>query len=225
MKDVIKLDNVYKVYQMGEIEVPAVQGMNLEIKQKDFVILMGPSGSGKSTAMHLIGCLDTPTRGHIYLDGKDISNLSESELAQVRGRKIGFVFQHFNLLPMLSAIENVMLPMTFQGISEDNAYARAKNLLELVGLGDRNLHKPSELSGGEQQRVAIARALANDPEIILADEPTGNLDTKTGIKIMQLLVQLHKKKNKTVIIVTHDRDLIKYSGKGKVFNLRDGKIV
>lgn len=225
MRPRIKLKNVHKIYQMGSVEVPAVQGIDLEIMPKDFVILMGPSGSGKSTAMHLVGCLDTPTKGQIYLDGQNISQLSESELAQIRGKKIGFVFQHFNLLPSLSAIENVMLPMTFQGVSEEEAYKRAKELLKSVELSDRILHRPSELSGGEQQRVAIARALANDPEIILADEPTGNLDSKTGAKIMQLLVELHKEKNKTIIIVTHDRDLLKFYKKEKVYMLRDGKIV
>lgn len=225
MKPIIRLKDVYKIYQMGEVEVPAVQDMSLEIMPKDFVILMGPSGSGKSTAMHLVGCLDTPTKGDIYLDGKNISHLSESELAQIRGRTIGFVFQKFNLIPTLNAIENVMLPMSFQGTDENTAYERAKKLLDLVELGERIEHKPSELSGGEQQRVAIARALANDPEIILADEPTGNLDSKTSVKIVQLLSKLHKEKDKTVIVVTHDRDLIKYAQKRKVYNLLDGKII
>jgi putative ABC transport system ATP-binding protein len=225
MRPIIKLTNVWKIYTLGTIEVNAVQDMSMEIKPKDFVIIMGPSGSGKSTAMHLVGCLDTPTKGNIYLDGQNISHLTESELAQIRGQKIGFVFQKFNLLPNLNAIENVVLPMSFQGIDEDTAEDRAISLLKTVGLGERMLHKPSELSGGEQQRVAIARALANDPDIILADEPTGNLDTKTGTMIMKLLVDLHKQKSKTIIVVTHDRDLIKYGDKGKVFNLRDGRIV
>ncbi len=209
---------------MGSVEVQAVRGINLEIHSGDFIILMGPSGSGKSTAMNLIGCLDTPSQGSIFLDGQDISQLDESKLAQIRGKKIGFVFQKFNLLPALTAKENVTIPMIFQGIPESEANQRALELLRLVELQDRSHHKPNELSGGEQQRVAIARALANDPEIILADEPTGNLDTNTGNTIMELLVSLNKK-GKTLIVVTHDPDVRKFAKNEKVFNIRDGKLI
>ncbi|MBI4143586.1 ABC transporter ATP-binding protein [Candidatus Woesearchaeota archaeon] len=222
-KSVIKLENVWKIYKMGNVAVNALQGLSLDIKEGEFVAIMGPSGSGKSTAVNMIGCLDVPTRGKILLDAHDISKLSESELAQIRGRKIGFIFQQFNLVPTLTAIENVMLPMIFQGIPESARLKKAKELLELVGLGDRISHKPSELSGGQQQRVAIARSLANDPEVVLADEPTGNLDSKTGANVLDFLEKLHKEENKTIVMVTHDQNLAKIAE--RIEFLKDGKIV
>src|SRR3989344_1238417 len=199
----IRLKNVAKYYQRGEGIVKAINGMNIEIRPGEFVAIMGPSGSGKSTAMNLVGSLDLATKGDIYLDGLDIEELSESDLAQVRGKIIGFIFQSFNLVPNLTAKENVMLPMMFQEVEEEMREARAEQLLKMVGLADRMDHHPNQLSGGEQQRVAIARALSNDPEIILADEPTGNLDTKTGEIVMDYLERLNKQ-GKTIIMVTHD---------------------
>ena len=220
---VIGVQNVWKTYQMGKIQVPALSGLDFEVRKDDFIAIMGPSGSGKSTAMNIIGCLDVPTKGAIFLDGKDIAKMSESDLAKIRGQKIGFIFQQFNLIPSLTAFENVELPMIFQGIPEEKKRARAKELLNLVGLGDRMNHRPSELSGGEQQRVAIARALANNPEIILADEPTGNLDSKTGEMIMNILVNLHEKQKKTIIVITHDADIANYADRKLV--LKDGKLI
>ncbi len=223
MKSIIKIDNVWKIYKMGEVEVAALRGLTLEIKEGEFVAVQGPSGSGKSTAMNMIGCLDVPSKGKIFLEGKDISKLEESQLAQIRGKKIGFIFQKFNLINTLSAKENIMLPMAFQGIPEEQREKRAKKLLELVELEDRMNHKPNELSGGEQQRIAIARSLANNPEVILADEPTGNLDSKAGINVMEFLDKLHKKEGKTIIMVTHDNNLAKYAQ--RVEYLMDGKII
>ena len=219
----IKLNNVWKIYRMGEVKVEALRGLDLSIKEGEFVSVMGPSGSGKSTAVNLIGCLDIPSKGKVYLEGKDISKLSESDLAQIRGRKIGFIFQQFNLINTLTALENVMLPMTFQGISREKRVERAKKLLEMVGLGDRMDHRPTELSGGEQQRVAIARSLSNNPEVVLADEPTGNLDSKTGINVMDFLERLHEEEKKTIIMVTHDKNVAKYAERTEY--LMDGKIV
>ncbi|AJF63073.1 MAG: ABC transport system protein [archaeon GW2011_AR20] len=221
MTTLINLSNVEKVYQLDEVEIPAINGISLSVNKSDFVALMGPSGSGKSTAMHLVGCLDTPTKGEIFLGEHNISHLSESDLAQIRGKKIGFIFQTFNLIPSLTALENVALPMTFQGISRAEKLEKAREVLKLVGLQDRMNHLPSQLSGGQRQRVAIARALINDPEIILADEPTGNLDTKTGDEIMKILKDLNKK-GKTIILVTHNLELTKLAN--KVINLRDGEI-
>ncbi len=224
MKDiVIKLENVWKTYKMGDNEVNALRGLNLEVRKGEFLAVMGPSGSGKSTAMNMIGALDYPTKGKIYLDDKDISKLSESDLAQVRGRKIGFVFQQFNIMGMLTAKENIMLPMIFQGASREKRERRAEELLEKVGLKDRMNHKPMELSGGQQQRVAIARALVNNPEVVLADEPTGNLDSVTGENIMKMLEGLNKKDKKTVIIVTHEVDIANHAG--RIEFLKDGVIV
>ena len=220
---IIKLKNVWKIYKMGDVKVPALRGLNLEIKKGEFVAIMGPSGSGKSTAMNMVGCLDIPTKGEIYLDNENIADLSESDLAQIRGKKIGFIFQQFNLIQTLSALENVMLPMMFQGYSKEKRTERTKNLLKLVDLEDRMHHKPSELSGGQQQRVAIARALANDPEVILADEPTGNLDSKTGNNVIDFLKKLHKKEHKTIIMVTHDSNIAKHAERVEL--LRDGKII
>ena len=208
---------------LDETEVPAVRGIDVNIKNGEFVSIIGRSGSGKSTCLNLVGCLDNATKGRIFLDGKDISKLDEKELARVRGRKIGFVFQTFNLIPSLDAVDNVKLPMIFQGFDEDKMEKRAQKLLEMVDLGHRLDHKPSSLSGGERQRVAIARALANDPEVILADEPTGNLDTKTGEQILKFLVKLNKEKGKTLIIVTHDMYIAKKAD--RIIKLQDGKIV
>jgi len=220
---IIELKNVWKTYQLGEVPVHALRGMTMEVDPHDFVIVLGTSGSGKSTAMNMIGALDVPSKGKILLEGKDISKLHESDLAQIRGKKIGFVFQQFNLIPSLDALHNVTLPMIFQNYTYEERMEKGKELLRLVGLGERMHHKPKEMSGGEQQRVAIARALSNDPEVILADEPTGNLDTKTGIQIMDLMCKLHKEKNKTVIMVTHDLDLVKYGE--KIIYLKDGQVV
>src|SRR3989338_4378593 len=197
-RSIIKLENVWKTYKMGDVEVNALQGLELDVKEGEFLAIMGPSGSGKSTAVNMIGCLDVPTKGKITLEQHDISKLSESELAQIRGRKIGFIFQQFNLIPTLTALENVMLPMIFQGVDEEKRKERAAMLLGLVELGDRTNHKPTELSGGQQQRVAIARALANNPYVIIADEPTGNLDSKTGAIVLDFLQKLHKKERKTI---------------------------
>ncbi len=219
----IKLENVWKTYQLGKVELTVLKGINLEVYPGAFVTIMGPSGSGKSTLMHIIGCLDTPSRGKVFLKGKDISQLSQNQLAEIRGKEIGFVFQQFNLLSNLNSLENVTLPMVFRGFSEEKRKKRAKNLLCSIGLKDRLYHKPSELSGGEQQRIAIARALANNPEIILADEPTGNLDSTTGKQILEILVDLHKKEKKTIVIVTHDPNIAAYSE--EIVNIRDGEII
>ena len=220
---IIKLDNVWKIYKMGEVEVPALKGINLEVKQGGFLAVMGPSGSGKSTAMNMIGVLDIPTRGRIFLKGQDISKMSESDLAQIRGKTIGFIFQQFNLIPTLSALENVALPMIFQNMPKRERVERATKLLDMVGLGERIKHKPNELSGGQQQRVAIARSLINDPEVVLADEPTGNLDSESGHKVIDFLKDLHKKEKKTIVMVTHDEDIAKTAD--RLEYLHDGKIV
>ena len=220
---IIKLENVWKIYQLGKIEVPALKGVSLDINPGSFVSIMGTSGSGKSTLLNLIGALDVPTKGKIFLKGKDISKLSEDELAQLRGRTIGFIFQEFNLLPNLKTIENVTLPMIFQGVSEVEREKKAKEILTMVGLENRIYHQPAELSGGERQRVAIARAFANDPELVIADEPTGNLDSSTGNKIMEILTDFHKKEGKTIVVVTHDPQIANYSR--EVINIKDGEIV
>lgn len=222
-KTLIKIDNVWKTYTMGEVEVHALRGLNFEVKNGEFVAVMGPSGSGKSTAVNMIGCLDIPTKGDIFLENRNIAHLSESSLAQIRGRKIGFIFQQFNLIPTLTAKENVTLPMTFQGIPASKKKKRAEKLLKLVGLEKRMDHKPSEMSGGEQQRVAIARALANDPAVILADEPTGNLDSKTGKLVIEILCELHKEEGKTIIMVTHDPSTAKCAERTAF--LKDGIII
>ncbi len=222
-KPVIKLENVWKKYQLGEVELTVLKGINLQINAGDFTSIMGPSGSGKSTLMYIIGSLDTPTQGKVFLDGRDISKFSEDQLAQVRGKKIGFVFQQFNLLSNLTALENVTLPMFFQGRTESERKKRGADLLDMVGLKERIKHKPKELSGGEQQRIAIARSLANDPEIIVADEPTGNLDSVTGKKVMEILTDLHQKEGKTMVIVTHDPKIAGYSK--NIVNIQDGEIL
>ena len=219
---IIQLSEIFKHYKMGDNVVKAVDGISLDIHEGDFVSIMGPSGSGKSTAMNLVGSLDTPTKGNIHLDNKNIADMTESDLAQLRGKKIGFIFQQFNLIPNLTARENIVLPMVFQGYTEDERRKKGDELLSLVGLKDRGGHYPNQLSGGQQQRVAIARSLANDPEVILADEPTGNLDTKTGNMVMDFLEKLNKE-GKTIIMVTHEPDLAKkYSN--VIYWLVDGKI-
>ncbi|MFH1456028.1 MAG: ABC transporter ATP-binding protein [archaeon] len=219
----IELKEVWKTYHMGEVPVHALRGMNLKIKNGEFVAVLGPSGSGKSTAMSMIGCLDLPSKGCVYLEHQDISKLTESNLAQIRGKKIGFIFQRFNLLSTLTARENVELPMIFQGIPKDKRELIAKELLTDVGLDKRMDHRPTQLSGGEMQRVAIARALANNPEVVLADEPTGNLDSKTGQEIMKVLTELHRKYKRTIIMVTHDKNVAKFADR-QVF-LQDGRVV
>ncbi|MBT4936189.1 ABC transporter ATP-binding protein [Candidatus Woesearchaeota archaeon] len=223
MKPLIELKDVWKTYYLGENVLDVLKGVNVTIDKGEFVVIIGPSGSGKSTLMNQVGVLDIPTSGTIFLEDKDISTLEESELAQLRGKKIGFVFQQFNLIPTLTALENVILPSIFQNTPEVVRLKRAKSLLTKVGLGDRMDHKPTELSGGQQQRVAIARALINDPDIILADEPTGNLDSKAGEQVMEMLAELHTKEKKTIILVTHDTNLVGYSE--KTIRIKDGLIV
>jgi putative ABC transport system ATP-binding protein len=220
-KEIIELEDVCRYYRIGRSIVKAAQNVDLKIKKGDFVAIVGPSGSGKSTLMNLVGALDLATRGNIFLDEENIEHLEESELAQIRGKRIGFIFQTFNLIPTLTALENVTLPMFFQDVSKGEREERARKLLAQLGLKKRIEHLPSELSGGERQRVAIARALANDPEVILADEPTGNLDTKTGKKVLDILKELNKQ-GKTVIIVTHDMDMARQAN--RIVRLKDGKV-
>lgn len=219
---IIKLENVWKIYQLGKVELTALKEVSLEINPGDFMTIMGPSGSGKSTLLNMIGLLDVPTRGNVIVKGKDISLLSEDRLSQLRGKTIGFIFQEFNLLPNLSALGNVTLPMIFQGIPEKERKKKAKELLTSVGLEERIFHQPAELSGGERQRVAIARAFANSPEMVIADEPTGNLDSVTGKLIMDILTGFHNKEGKTIVVVTHDPNIANYSE--KIVNIKDGQI-
>lgn len=221
-KPLIKLTDVWKIYRMGETDFAALAGINLEIYRGEFLVVVGPSGSGKSTLMNLLGCLDLPTKGAVFLDSKDISELGESELARIRGQMIGFIFQSFNLIPTLNTLENVLLPLEFQEEESSKARKRGEYLLEIVGLSDKIQNLPSQLSGGQRQRVAIARSLAVDPPIILADEPTGNLDTKTGNYILEFLAKLREKEDKTIIVVTHDLEIIKHAT--RVVYLRDGEI-
>lgn len=221
MSEVIKVHDLRKTYQMGSTFVYALQGIDLSIYENDFVALMGPSGSGKSTLMNLIGCLDSPTSGEYFLDDINVSTMTDGELAEVRNSKIGFVFQTFNLLPRLTALDNVALPLVYSGMSKAQREERAKEVLSDVGLGDRVDHKPNELSGGQRQRVAIARALVNRPSIILADEPTGNLDTKTSIEIMAIFEKIHASGN-TLILVTHEPDIAEHAH--RIVRLRDGYV-
>ncbi|HLD12413.1 MAG TPA: ABC transporter ATP-binding protein [Candidatus Nanoarchaeia archaeon] len=218
---VIELKNVWKTYQMGDTVVNALRGVSLQVRKGEFVAVVGPSGSGKSTMMNVIGCLDVPSQGRILLKGRDIAAMAESELASLRGRTIGFIFQQFNLIPTLTAVDNVALPMLFQDTSADARQVKASSLLAKFGLGNRMDHKPNQLSGGQSQRVAIARALVNDPEVILADEPTGNLDSKTGAEVMDFLSEIHER-GKTVVLVTHDLDLVHHAE--RVIHLKDGMI-
>lgn len=220
-KQVISVRELRKTYVMGADTINALKSVSLDINKNEYVALMGPSGSGKSTLMNLLGCLDTASAGQYFLNGTDVSGMSDSELAEVRNKEIGFVFQTFNLLPRMSSLENVALPLVYAGLNHAERLKKAEHALESVGLKDRMLHKPNELSGGQRQRVAIARALVNDPAIILADEPTGNLDTKTSIEIMALFEQIHKAGN-TVILVTHEPDIAEHAH--RIVRLRDGLI-
>jgi len=219
----IHAEGLTKVYQMGDNEVRALDGASFTIEKGEMVAIMGPSGSGKSTLMSIIGCLDVPSSGQYSLDGVSVESLGESGLAEVRGRKIGFVFQQFNLLARTSALENVMLPLTYAGISGKEREKRARAALERVGLGERTYHAPNELSGGQQQRVAIARAIVNEPTILLADEPTGALDSKTGVEIMDLFQRLHRENGQTVILVTHDAHVARHTE--RIIRISDGHIV
>ncbi len=219
---VLQLQDVWKIYRMGEIEFNALKNVDLSIKKGEFMVVLGPSGSGKSTMMNLIGCLDVPSKGTVFLNGKDIAKMDDSRLARIRGKMIGFIFQQFNLIPTLNTLENVMLPLEFQENDPDSSRTRAKELLDIVGLSDKVNNLPSQLSGGQRQRVAIARALAVDPQILLADEPTGNLDSKTGDYILEFLHEMHVQQNKTIIIVTHDTTPVKYAN--KIVHIKDGQI-
>lgn len=221
MSSIIHLDNIQKSYFMGNQAIPVLKGINLDIFKNEYVALMGPSGSGKSTLMNILGCLDSPTSGAYILNGKDVSKMPDNDLAEVRNKEIGFVFQQFNLLPRLSAAENVALPLVYAGISKKERIERSMAVLEKVGLADRSHHKPNELSGGQIQRVAIARALVNNPAIILADEPTGNLDSKTSVEVMEIFAKIQEGGN-TVILVTHEEDIAKYAK--RIVRLRDGMI-
>ena len=221
MEPIIKLAHISKVYQMGKVEIHALRDVSLEILPNDYVAIMGPSGSGKSTLMNILGCLDTPTGGEYILNKNKVSDMTDADLAHIRNKEIGFVFQTFNLMNRSSALDNVALPLVYSGLKKYARWEKAEKVLESVGLGDRVDHKPNELSGGQRQRVAVARALVNDPAIILADEPTGNLDTKTSYEIMALFDQLHKNGN-TIIVVTHEEDIAQYAQ--KIIRLRDGDI-
>jgi putative ABC transport system ATP-binding protein len=219
---VIRLDHVYKTYELGEVQVHALRGVTLQVHAGEFVALMGPSGSGKSTLMNILGCLDRPNRGHYYLDGTNVSELSKTELARIRNRKIGFIFQQFNLLKRTSALENVELPTVYAGLSQEDRARRAEEALAIVGLSDRSHHYPSQLSGGQQQRVAIARALVNRPSLLLADEPTGNLDSRTSVEVMDIIQRLNEVQGLTVVVVTHEHDIARYAK--RVLEFRDGRV-
>lgn len=218
---VVSIENVNKVYKIGEYELFALRELNLDIQRGEYVAIMGPSGSGKSTLLNVLGCLDKPTSGSYVLAGEDVSKLNDDELSTIRGLKIGFIFQSYNLIAQLNVIENIEIPMYYQGISEHTSFERARELAEMVGLGDRLKHRPWELSGGQQQRVAIARSLSNDPAIILADEPTGNLDSQSGAEILSILNDLHRQ-GKTLIVVTHDEHIATRAQ--RTIHLLDGKI-
>jgi putative ABC transport system ATP-binding protein len=217
----IQTDDLWKTYEMGSTEVHALQGVSFTIRRNEYVAIMGPSGSGKSTLMNLIGCLDTPSKGHYWLNGRLVSEMDDDELAHIRNKEIGFVFQTFNLLARATALHNVELPLIYSGVPSRERTERARKSLQMVELSDRMHHKPNELSGGQRQRVAIARALVNNPSIILADEPTGNLDSQTGLEIMKLFDKLHSEGN-TIILVTHERDIAEFAH--RIISIRDGKI-
>lgn len=219
--EIIALRDIRKTYDLGKVKIEVLKGVNAVVRKNEYVAIMGPSGSGKSTLMNILGCLDKPTSGQYVLNGTDVSRMDEDQLAEVRNKEIGFVFQTFNLLARLTGIENVALPLIYGGVKKSDRVARAENILKAVGLGHRMHHKPNELSGGERQRVAVARALVNNPSIILADEPTGNLDTKTSYEIMELFEEIHAKGN-TVIIVTHEEDIARYAH--RIIRIRDGVI-
>lgn len=221
MKEVISLKDIHKSYYLGKQELPVLKGVDLTVMSNEYISLMGPSGSGKSTLMNIIGCLDTLSKGQYILNGKDVSKMEDDELADVRNVEIGFVFQQFNLLPRLTAWENVALPLIYAGVNKKDREERARDILNKVGLADRAHHKPNELSGGQSQRVAVARALINNPSIILADEPTGNLDTKTSEEIMELFGNIHKQGN-TVMLVTHEEDIANYTN--RIVRIRDGVV-
>jgi len=223
MQNIVRLEGVQKIYQLGKVEVPALRVTDLEIRKGEILAISGPSGCGKSTLLHLMGCLDRPTKGKVFVDGKDTSKLDDNELAKIRRKEVGFVFQFFYLIPTLTALRNIMLPMIFAGTPELEQEKKSKQLLKMVGLEKRMHHRPSELSGGERQRTAIARAMANSPEIILADEPTGNLDSKSGKEIMDILLKLNKERGVTLVIVTHDPYLAKSAQ--RIIYLKDGKII
>jgi putative ABC transport system ATP-binding protein len=220
---VVKIENLEKVYHLGEISVHALRGVNMTLNRGEFVVVMGPSGSGKTTLLNIIGTFDKPTRGKVYVDGQDLTILSEKELTKIRRHKIGFIFQFYNLIPVLTAFENIELPMLISGIPKRERQQRTKQLLQTVGLSDRMEHRPDELSGGEQQRVAIARSLANKPSLILADEPTGDLDTKTGSEVVRVLHDAAKQENVTVVVVTHDP--IVGEKADRIIEMRDGRIL
>lgn len=221
-KALISINNLRKIYKMGDNELEVLKGINLTIQPREFVAIVGPSGSGKSTLMNMLGCLDVPTFGEYFLDGNEVSALNENELANIRNFMIGFIFQGFNLLPKLNALENVELPLVYQGKNNKEISERAVNALQRVGLGDRLHHKPSELSGGQQQRVAIARALVSNPPLILADEPTGNLDSKSGVEIINMLKELHNQGN-TIVLITHDNNVAMQAK--RLIRIQDGEII
>jgi putative ABC transport system ATP-binding protein len=222
-KALISFRDVWKVYQMGEVQINALKNINFDIQPNEFTAIIGPSGSGKSTMMNLVGCLDKPSRGEILLNSRNIAHMDESDLSRLRGKTIGFVFQQYNLIPGITALENVLLPLEIQEIDDDTALRKAKEVLKLMGLSDKLDNLPSQLSGGQQQRVSIARSLACDPELILADEPTGALDSQTGIDVMNILYKLWKEEGKTVVMVTHDMNLAQYARRHII--LKDGIIV
>jgi putative ABC transport system ATP-binding protein len=219
---VIHLERVHKTYRMGDFEVHALRGVSLDIQRGEFVAIMGPSGSGKSTMMNIIGCLDRPSKGQYLLEGMDVSGIDKAGLADIRNKRVGFVFQSFNLVPRTSAIENVELPLVYAGVATAERVRRARQTLAEVGLADRERNMPNQLSGGQQQRVALARALVNNPSIILADEPTGALDTRTSVEVMEIFQRLNRERNLTIIVVTHEPDIAHYAG--RIIHFRDGRI-